>query len=145
VSPEDAIMLRARDLARHAHAGQTDKSGQDYYRAHVADVAHRVGLDPRLRAVAYLHDVVEDTSWTMDALAHVGFPGDVLLAVDAITHRPHEDRLAYYARVKANPLALAVKHADIASNTDPNRLALLTPSTRTRLIEKYEQAKAALL
>lgn len=144
MSPEDTLMLRARDLARHAHAGQVDKAGNDYYRAHVADVAHRVGDDPTLRTVAFLHDVVEDTSWTLEALAHTGFPGEVIAAVDAITHRPHEDRLAYYARVKADPLALAVKHADIASNTDPNRMALLPPSTRTRLIAKYEHAKAAL-
>jgi (p)ppGpp synthase/HD superfamily hydrolase len=139
-----ALMFRARQLAMNAHAGQTDKAGADYYRAHVADVAHRVGDDPTLRTVAYLHDVVEDTFWTLDDLALVGFPGEVVAAVDAITHRPNEDRLAYYARVKANPLALPVKLADVASNSDPDRLALLPPSTRTRLIEKYEQAKATL-
>lgn len=140
----DDVMARAREIARHAHAGQVDKAGRDYYRTHVADVVHRVGNDATLQAVAYLHDVVEDTSWTLDDLTHVGFPDEVVAAVDAITHRPHENRLAYYARVKANSIALAVKLADLASNTDPQRLAMLSPSTRTRLIAKYERAKVEL-
>jgi hypothetical protein len=144
VTPEDHFMLEARRLAIIAHANQTDKAGNDYYRAHVADVAHRVGIDPTHRTVAYLHDVVEDTHWSLDALGHVGFSGEVLLAVDAITHRPHEPRADYYARVKANPLALAVKLADIASNSDPARLALLDEATRERLTAKYAAAIEAL-
>lgn len=145
MSPEDVLMLRARELAIHAHRGQVDKAGNDYYQAHVADVACRVGEDRTLRTVAYLHDVVKDTNWSLDALMHVGFGSEIVGAVDAITHRPHEPRDDYYARVKADPLALKVKLADIESNTDPERLALLDAVTRGRLIAKYGHALLVLL
>ena len=48
------------------------------------------------------------------------------------------------ARVKADPLALRVKLADIASNTDRARMALLDEATRVRLTEKYRKALEAL-
>ena len=49
-----------------------------------------------------------------------------------------------YARVAANPIACAVKLADIADNADPTRLSRLDAATRDRLTEKYRQARAAL-
>ncbi|SMO73012.1 HD domain-containing protein [Geodermatophilus aquaeductus] len=145
MSPSEAAMLRARELAVHAHHGQVDEAGLDYFRAHVADVARRVGDDPVLRTVAYLHDVVEDTAVSLEELAARHFSEQVLAAVDALTFRPHEARVTYYARVRADPVALAVELADIASNTDPDRMALLDHETRTRLRRRYIAALPALL
>ena len=66
-------------------------------------------------------------------------------AVVALTHLKNEPRDHYYERIKKNPLALAVKLADIEDNTDPERLALLDEGTRSRLEKKYAKAIAALM
>lgn len=129
--------------ARAAHEGQADKAGQPYI-GHPARVAARVAGDEPAQAVAWLHDVVEDTAVTLSDLAGV-FPPVVLVAVDAITRRAGESPDAYYARVAADPLARKVKLADLADNTDPERLARLDAPTRARLIEKYAHAGQRLV
>lgn len=144
---EPAYVTSARMVAVHAHEGQTDKAGNPYFLAHVADVVRRVeeaGLSYQHVAVAYLHDVVEDTQWTFGDLRAMGFPKKIVEAVDAITHRPYEPRHDYYERVLRNVLAREVKYLDIASNTDPERMALLDEATRERLTKKYDHARKAL-
>lgn len=144
-SSDQIDVPRAAAVARLRHRGQTDKAGKDYFDSHVADVHRRVaGESAAVQAVALLHDVLEDTDCTGADLRR-DFPSDVVDAVVAITHLPDEDRPDYYRRVRADPLALTVKLADIASNTDPSRLALLDEPTRTRLQEKYRRALAALV
>lgn len=134
----------AADLARSAHAGQTDKSGAPYI-DHPARVAARVraaGHGDEAEIVAWLHDVVEDTGVTLDRIERE-FGPRIARAVDAITRRPAEGD-DYYRRVAADPLALAVKRHDIDDNTDPERTARLDPSTRERLAAKYRHALALL-
>lgn len=138
----DRISKTAEAIARAAHAGQVDKSGHPYIE-HPARVAESVQGDELLEAIAWLHDVVEDTNVQLVDLQQQ-FPQDVVDAVDAITHRPHEPRSEYYARVRSNRLALLVKRADIADNTDPARIALLDAPTRARLAAKYDAALKAL-
>jgi hypothetical protein len=46
--------------------------------------------------------------------------------------------------VAADPLALEVKRADIADNTDPERVAQLEAATRERLAAKYARARDVL-
>lgn len=46
--------------------------------------------------------------------------------------------------MRAVPLALTVKLADLADNSDPQRLARLDAATRERLITKYARARAEL-
>lgn len=96
-----------------------------------------------LQTVGWLHDVVEDTDVTPEEVRRD--LGDVVAeAVDAITHREGEARDAYYARVKANPVALAVKEADLGTNTDPWRTRMLEPAQRARLGRKYAHAYEVL-
>jgi hypothetical protein len=68
----------------------------------------------------------------------------VVQAVRVLTRRDDDRGEEYYRRVRANPLALAVKLADIADNTDPARQADLDPATRRRLAAKYRHARAVL-
>ena len=136
--------MNAADLARSAHACQTDKSGAPYI-DHPARVAARVraaGHGDEAQIVAWLHDVVEDTDVTLDRIEQE-FGPRIARAVDAITRRPDEGD-AYYRRVAADPLALTVKRHDIADNTDPQRLARPDPHTRDRLAAKYAHALAVL-
>lgn len=142
----EQLIERARALAVSAHEGQVDKSGQPYIQ-HPARVAARVakqlGTHHPAVAVAWLHDVVEDTTVTMEDIAH-HFGDDIAAAVDALTKRKGESPEHYYARVRAHPWALTVKAADIADNTDPQRLALLDAATANRLRAKYATARALL-
>lgn len=129
---EDAI-----DLAKRAHAGQTDKAGQDYF-LHCERVASRVH-DEKEKMVAYLHDVLEDCD---DSFVHelFEFPVDVLKAVILLTRNVDISQELYYTSIKENDLALAVKKADIADNTDETRLSILDESTQKRLRKKYSKA-----
>lgn len=139
---DDATLVkRAEQIAKRAHAGQTDKSGNPYI-GHLSRVA--AGVDePDAEAVAWLHDAVEDTEISLEDLRRQGIPERIVTAVDAITRRPAPDD-DYPYRVKQNRLALKVKAADIADNANPDRLAQLDPDTRARLEDKYANLRDVL-
>jgi (p)ppGpp synthase/HD superfamily hydrolase len=128
----------AIQVARRAHEGQLDKSGRPYIGHPLRVMGRMRGEHERMAAV--LHDVVEDTAVTLADLHAAGCPAEVLAAVAAISKQPGEDQAAYLARVSANPIARAVKRADIADNMSPDRLSRLDPATRERLRTKYESA-----
>lgn len=130
---DDAIRI-----ARAAHEGQVDKSGKPYV-DHPLRVMDRVSGE-HARMAAVLHDVVEDTAVTDDDLLAAGCPPEVVATVLALSHRDGEAQEDYLARVRADPVAVEVKRADIADNTSPARLALLDPATQDRLRAKYARA-----
>lgn len=131
----------AEDIARRAHAGQTDKAGVPYIE-HPAWVAARVeGRDAQ--AVAWLHDVLEDADVTAEDLAEAGIPANVVDAVLALTRRLGEGYEAYLARVAENPLAVQVKLADLEHNSDLSRIPHPTERSRARA-EKYRRAREFL-
>lgn len=142
------IVQQAKTIAARAHQGQTDKTGHPYIEhpgrvvEHVRNYATPADLNIA-RAVAWLHDTVEDTTVTLAELATT-FPSEVVNGVDAITKRTGEDPDTYYARVRSNPIARAVKRADLDDNTDPGRVALLDEHTRQRLAIKYAHARTKL-
>ena len=146
--PQAPMLRQAQVLATAAHRGQTDKAGADYI-DHPRRVAAAVSAHadpawlPQAQAAAWLHDVLEDTAVTAAEL-RAQFPPEVVHAVQLLTRRPGQTPEAYYAAVKADPIACAVKHADLDDNTDPARLARLDPATRERLTAKYAKARAAL-
>jgi len=132
---------KALDIATWAHEGQIDKSGNPYIE-HPKAVADMVEGDAA-KMVALLHDVIEDTCWSMTDLRKAGFCNRVLDAVDAITKRDDETHDAYLGRVKTNELALVVKLADIAHNE--SRIdSIPYPATKDRLRNKYEDARKIL-
>jgi (p)ppGpp synthase/HD superfamily hydrolase len=137
------LVETAERVARDAHRDQVDKAGHPYA-DHPARVAARVADDPVAASVAWLHDTVEDTGTTLEGLRVLGFPAVVREAVDAMTRRGDEDPDAYYERVAGNETAVRVKRADIADNSDPQRLARLDEALRERLEEKYAHATRRL-
>jgi hypothetical protein len=64
--------------------------------------------------------------------------------VDAITKVKGESLDQSMARVKANPLALIVKTADISHNADPERQTGLSDESRVRLTAKYQKSARLL-
>ena len=130
---------RAIEIAATAHAGQRDKAGQPYI-FHPLRVMLRVdGAHEQMAAV--LHDVVEDTSVTLDNLAQEGFPSEVLRAIAALTKLPGETRLEAAARAAADPVARKVKLADNAENMDLSRIPNPTDKDYARCRE-YEEVRA---
>lgn len=134
-----AIMLEelAFEIAKTAHAGQTDKAGLDYI-LHPLQVAAEVTTDEE-KAVALLHDIIEDTDVTASELLAKGLPDNVVEAVEALTKKHNQNYAAYLAGVKKNRLATAVKLADLKHNSDLSRLEKITQKDRDRA-EKYRKA-----
>ena len=136
ISAEELLAL-AKRIALTAHEGKVDKAGAPYWH-HPAFVADQV-TSLEAKAVAWLHDVVEDSEWTLDDLLAEGIWPEVVEGVDAITKRAGEAYETYLNRVKANPLALVVKLADLTHNMDLSRIATPTEKDYAR-IEKYRWA-----
>ncbi|WP_338869845.1 HD domain-containing protein [Myxococcus stipitatus] len=133
---EDAIAL-----AVEAHRGQRDKAGQPY-------VLHPLRLMLKLeteeeRTVAVLHDVVEDTPWTLERLRERGYPEPVLRALEGLTRRKDESYEAFIERLRPDALARRVKLADLEDNMDVRRLTAVTAKDTERLA-RYRAAWARL-
>ncbi len=93
--------------------------------------------------VALLHDVVEDTNITLDDLKNDGFPQEVLEAIALMTHDDSTPYFDYIKRIKTNPIATAVKLADLQDNSNYERLDKVEIKDLQRL-EKYREAKRIL-
>ena len=128
---------KAYKIAKKAHLGQVDKAGEDYIK-HPEKVASFVKTDEE-KAVAYLHDVIEDTELTLENLYEYDFSKEVIEAVDIITKKRGEDYQSYLNSVKKNKLARAVKLADLRHNSDLTRLTKVTEKDIKRK-EKYQKA-----
>lgn len=139
----NSLLAKAINLAMQAHAGQTDKAGMPYI-GHVMRVM-QAGKTIDEKIVGVLHDVVEDTTWTFDALLAEGFPVHIVDALRCVTKlsddEPYE---SFINRVKTNPLAVAVKIADLTDNMDIRRLQTLTDADVQRL-RKYLKAYQSLV
>lgn len=133
----------ARAVAIAAHSGQLDKAGAPYI-GHPSRVASNF-TDPSLKAISWLHDVLEDTSLTYEDLLDIGIKEEDCIAIDVLTRYEGQTPEQYYALVKNNPLALEVKLADIADNTNRARMNLLDRPTQKRLTRKYKYALECLL
>src|SRR5690349_12469488 len=94
--PPMADLEEAIRIAVEAHRGQKDRAGAPYI-LHPLRMMLRVQTDAE-RMAAVLHDVVEDTDWTLDALREHGFPDEVVTAVDHLTRREGESYEEFVTR-----------------------------------------------
>ena len=128
---------KALKLCYEAHKEQTDKSGIPYV-FHPIHLAEQMG-DEDTTVVALLHDVVEDTDYTLEDLRAMGFNQNVIEAIRLMTHAEGVPYLDYVAKIKENPIARAVKLADLAHNSDLTRLDTVDEKAMAR-VQKYTQA-----
>ena len=128
---------RALQIAYAAHHGQTDKCGIPYI-FHPYHLAEQMDNEYAV-CVALLHDVMEDTDVSREALA-AEFPEEIMTALDLLTHHPDVTYLEYVEKIKPNPLAKSVKLADLTHNSDSTRLPLDGADVQRRLEEKYRKA-----
>lgn len=138
-----STLERAIEIATEAHKGQYDKAGNDYI-GHPLRVME-MGMTENEKIVGVLHDVVEDTDWTFEALAAEGFSEEVIAALRCVTKlSENENYDDFIERVKKNPLAVAVKINDLSDNMDIRRLPYLSDKDVKRL-KKYLKAYKRLV
>ncbi len=124
-----------------AHKEQQDKSEIPYV-FHPYHLAEQM-QDEDTATVALLHDVVEDSDFTLEDLKSMGFPERVLNAVELMTHDDSVPYMDYILEIKKNKLATVVKLADLKHNSDPTRLSTLSERDLARM-EKYKKAMSIL-
>lgn len=129
---EDALLLAIR-----AHQGQKDKAGAPYI---LHPIRVMLQLDSEIdRIVAILHDVVEDTRFTLNDLKKRGYSASIVKAVNALTRREGEAYEDFVKRAGLNPIARKVKLADLRDNMNLTRIKRPTERDRERL-KRYRKA-----
>ena len=115
------LTKKALAFCYEAHAGQYDKVGLPYV-FHPLHLAEEM-TDEASTVVALLHDVMEDTHYTREDLEAMGFGGEIMEALLLLTHDPSVPYMDYVAALKSNPIARAVKLADLRHNSDLSRMS----------------------
>lgn len=127
----------ALKIAFEAHKNQVDKNGTPYV-FHPYELATKMETENEI-ILALLHDVVEDSDMTLGELREMGFDGEIIEALSLLTHDERLSYEDYIERIKENQLARCVKLADLAHNSNENRLAKVDSATKKRLA-KYQRA-----
>lgn len=134
---------RALKLCYKAHAGQVDKSGLPYVH-HPFHLAEQMD-DEESTIVALLHDVAEDTKYTLKDLKGMDFGDNVIEALTLLTHEDDVPYMDYVREISGNPLAAKVKLADLEHNMDLSRLNHEPTEKDLQRRDKYQKAKGILL
>ena len=129
---------KALKLCFKAHKRQKDKSGMPYV-FHPFHLAEQM-VTEETTIVALLHDVVEDTRYTFRHLEKMGFEKPIIEALRLLTHNDGSKYMEYVAKIKNNPIAKAVKLADLRHNSDLSRL----DSVDNKAIERRQKYLAAI-
>ncbi len=136
-----SLTKKALKLCYQAHQGQVDKTGIPYV-FHPVHLAEQMETEDTTIA-ALLHDVVEDTQYSFSDLESMGFPASVIHALKKLTHDPAVPYLQYVAAIRPDPIARAVKLADLRHNSDLTRLDVVDDAALER-VEKYRKAMEIL-
>ena len=137
-SEDFSLFDRALFVAVQAHSGQKDKAGNPYI-LHPIAVSNFLDTEEE-KAVALLHDVLEDNpNWDAKDIK-INFGNTITEAVILLTHKKGTKYLDYLAALKNNPLALKVKLADIKHNSSEERLKNLPYRDQQYLSNKYKSA-----
>ena len=126
-----SLLEKAILLAVKAHQGQVDKAGAPYI-LHPLRVMLKLNSETEM-ITGILHDVIEDTNWTLENLRQERFPEEIIEALDCLTRREGEDYQDFIKRVAGNPLARNVKLADLEDNLNILRFETITERTRPGL------------
>ncbi len=97
-----------------------------------------------LRAIAVMHDVLEDTEMSVAEL--LPFPGYVRTALEALTRRHFNDNETYaefIERVKLHPLAIHIKLLDLTDNMNRGR-GTMSKEVHEGLLRRYAKARLKL-
>ena len=134
-----ALTKKALHLCFDAHKEQVDKTGMPYV-FHPFHLAEQM-TDEASTVCALLHDVVEDTDYTLEDLAEMGYPQEVIDVLRLLTHDSEVPYFDYVKAISVNPVAKQVKLADLAHNSDLSRMDESEIDARAiARTEKYKKA-----
>lgn len=134
----DVQLEKCIAFATRAHAGQKDKGGHDYIE-HPLRVMNNVETTEQ-KITAVLHDILEDTWYTAGDLKRLlDISDEIIDALKLLTRKRGENYMDYIQRLSVNPLAAAVKTADLKDNMNLDRLPEVTERDLRRC-EKYREA-----
>ncbi len=128
-----ATLEKALYLAVNNHLGMKDRFDQPYI-YHPLRIMMRMQTEEE-KIVALLHDLVEDTSITLQDLKKEGFSKEVVKAVDLLTRYPKQTYQEYIDGLKGNRLAMQVKIGDLEDNMDPRRF----PSINDNAVKRFKK------
>lgn len=133
--PTNKMMELCLGIALKAHGGQADIDGNPVI-LHPLTVG-LAGKTPEEQCAGFLHDVVEDTSYTFDDLLGMGVSAEIVDALRLLTHDESEPYLDYVRRIaeSGNKIAIAVKLNDLRHNLKRGR-----EKGYTQLVAKHEAA-----
>jgi len=135
-------LAKAHRLAKFYLPGCKDKAGKPTL-DHVERVAARLSSTTE-KTVAYLHDLLEDTTYSREQLKK-DFPSKIVTAVlDLTRDNKGQDYMTYIRRLAPNPLARRVKIADLRDNLDRNRV-IPDEDLAEKLRARYREALDYLL
>lgn len=128
---------KALKLCFEVHKNQLDKGGMPYV-FHPFHLAEQM-QDEVTMVVALLHDVIEDSDYTLEDLSNIGFGVEVIEALALLTHKKGVPYMQYIENLKSNPIARSVKLADLKHNSDLSRLDVINDKDKIRG-QKYLRA-----
>ena len=132
------LLGKAILIAAEAHEDQYDKGGRPYI-LHPLHIMNQLLFDTELAVIGVLHDVLEDSEWTVSDLVQHGFTNRVVEALRLLTHSPGTSYTDYIERVATNYDAVRVKRKDLEHNSDITRLKGVSAKDLRRM-EKYHKA-----
>lgn len=125
-------------LSAKYHSGQTDKANKPYILHPIRVMLKLQSIEEKI--VGILHDIVEDTEYTLNQMKDDGFSEEIIGAVKLLTKtkKGDFDIKAYYQNIFKNKLAKNVKLADLEDNMDLSRIQNPIDSDFER-VKKYQK------
>ena len=106
--------IKCLEIAKEAHKGQKRFDGSPYIN-HPLFVATKF-IDERLKCIAILHDVIEDTNYSRELLLAKGIRQDIVAIIDVLSRRTGESYKDFILRICEVKSARMIKIEDIKHN-----------------------------
>ena len=131
----------ALQIATKAHAGQLDRNGYPAI-LHPITVG-MMGHTDEEKIAGFLHDVIEDSDYTLEDLRQAGIPIGVVNALKWLTHTKETPYFSYIQAIiqSGNPIALQVKYNDLQHNYARGKAC---PDLQKKHGKALEMVKAAI-
>lgn len=138
------VIENAVDIAVIGHMGLVDKGGKEalLHPLRVGLEIQKRGYRDELVAAGFLHDVVEDTVFTLENLVELDFPDETVEIVNLLTRDAGESYKDYIDSLYVSPGALIVKYFDSRDNL--SRVSSLKSDDAESLENKYVESLAAI-
>lgn len=136
------MLALAISITAKAFENVLDKGGHPYV-MHCIRVMMDTKGDEEIKCAAVMHDLIEDTDYTLEDLRKLKFSEKTCRLVDLLTRRVGEPYEDFIKRISIDPDASEIKRKDIKDNLDVTRLKGFRKKDFER-VEKYQRAFAYL-